>query len=193
MLHAVVYGQWSPWLTAAIGIPWLGLVWAAKPSVGLAYFAGWPSRAAVIGGAALTLLAFVVWPGWVPHWLDAARSGAQYIPTILRPGGFLALLAFFRWRQPEARWLGVLSLVPQCLSMQDLLPTLLIARTRRELALLMLCQWVALVLIVRHVPFDGRDIPGMLERQWPYLLVGAYLPALALLLLRRGKPAEAAG
>lgn len=32
--QAIIYGQWSPWLTAAVALPWLGFVWAAKPSIG---------------------------------------------------------------------------------------------------------------------------------------------------------------
>ena len=36
-LENVLLGQWSPWLTAAIGLPWLGAVWAAKPT------SAWPS------------------------------------------------------------------------------------------------------------------------------------------------------
>jgi hypothetical protein len=47
----------------------------------------------------------------------------------------------------------------------------------------MVCQWLAFVLMIWRVPFEGRNVPGMLEGQWPYLFVGAYIPALALLLM----------
>ena len=43
-IQALFSGQWSPWLTAAIGLPWLGFMWAAKPTIGATLFAGWPSR-----------------------------------------------------------------------------------------------------------------------------------------------------
>src|SRR5690349_18678204 len=49
VFQVIVEGQTSLWTTAGIASPWLGgLVWAAKPSIGLACFAGWPSRRASI-------------------------------------------------------------------------------------------------------------------------------------------------
>lgn len=45
-------------------------------------------------------------PHWPVDWLDALRGAPHYAPPVQRPGGFLLLLAFLRWRQPEARMLG---------------------------------------------------------------------------------------
>lgn len=48
--------QWSPLLLAGL-ISGLGFLWAAKPTIGAALFAGWPSRsAAMIAGR---------WPYWL--------------------------------------------------------------------------------------------------------------------------------
>ena len=51
-LNAVIQGQWSPLLVAAAVVPSLSWLLAAKPSVGAALFAAFPSRRAVIGGLA---------------------------------------------------------------------------------------------------------------------------------------------
>src|SRR6185369_10877575 len=106
IVHAVLLGQWSPWLVAAVGMPWLGFVWTAKPTVGLALFAGWPSRKAAIGGALLLALSLILVPHWPLDWLASVRGAPQYLPPIARPFGFLLLLGFLRWRQPEGRMLG---------------------------------------------------------------------------------------
>jgi hypothetical protein len=72
-LNAVVQGQWSPLLTAAVALPALSWLWAAKPSVGLALFVAYPQRRAVMGGLLLVGLAFIVRPTWLLGWLEALR------------------------------------------------------------------------------------------------------------------------
>ncbi len=182
--HAVHVGQWSPWVAAGAWLPWAGLVWAAKPSVGLAYFVAWPSRPAAIGCALLTLLAFLVWPGWVPAWLSTIRGAPYYVAPVFRPLGFLGLLAWLRWRRPEARWLGMLTLIPHTDSVQEMLPLLFVAQTGIELAVLIGLGWVAYLLILFTVPWNNRDVPGMLEAHWPFVFGLLYLPALVLILRR---------
>jgi hypothetical protein len=136
-LEAVLLGQWSPWLTAAVGIPWLGFIWAAKPPVGLALFAGWPSRAALYGGIAVVILSFVLLPHWPTMWLDAVQSSGQYRAPVQRFGGFVLLLAWLRWRKPEARMLGVLALIPHTTSVYELLPLFLVPQTKRSFGVLL--------------------------------------------------------
>jgi hypothetical protein len=182
VVHAVLLGQWSPWLTAAVGLPWLGFVWAAKPSVGLALFAGWPSRRAAVGAALLVLLSLIVVPGWIGEWREMIQGTPQYLAPIQRPGGFLLLLAFLRWRQPEARMLGALALVPHTTVLHEMLYPLLIAKTRRQLALLILLGYLAACLVYTRTAYGPGGVPRMLAEQWPYVLVLCYLPTLVLLL-----------
>src|SRR4051794_39270554 len=106
-LHALITLQWSPLLTAAVGVPVLGFVWAAKPTIGAALFAGWPSRAGIIGALTVLGLSLIVIPGWIPRFLAASLAMPHTTPPVARPGGFLLLLSFLRWRRPEARMLGV--------------------------------------------------------------------------------------
>ena len=182
VVHTILLGQWSPWLAAAIGIPWLGLVWAAKPSIGLALFAGWPSWKAVAGMAVLGVLSLILVPGWPASWFHALHSGPHLISPVRRPGGILLLAAFLRWRRPEGRYLGMMALVPQSTLLYEMVPFLFFTRTRRELWLFMLLTYVAAYLVYTRVPFGPSVLPATLEGQWPYFLVLAYLPALVLVL-----------
>jgi hypothetical protein len=180
-LEALLLGQWSPWLTAAAGLPWLGFVWAAKPSIGIALFAGWPSRWALYGGFAVVILSLVLLPHWPADWLEAVRDTAHYKAPVQRVGGFLLLLAWLRWRRPEARMLGTLALIPHTTSVYELLPLLLVPQTRRSFAILMGLSYVATVIVYIRFPFGG-SISGTLDARWPYFLVLVYLPALFMAL-----------
>jgi hypothetical protein len=189
VVHAVLLGQWSPWLSAAIGIPWLGLVWAAKPSIGLAMFAGWPSWKALVGMAVLGAVSLILLPRWPASWLHALHAGPHLLPPIRRPGGFVLLAAFLRWRRPEGRCLGMLALVPQSTLLYEMVPFLFFTRNRRELWLLMLLGYIAAYLVYTRVPFGPDVLSPMIEGQWPYLFGLLYLPALVLVLrLPNGMP-----
>jgi hypothetical protein len=186
-LQAIMLGQWSPWTTAAIGLPWLGFVWAGKPSVGLALFLGWPSRAALAGGLAVVVLSLVVLPHWPSDWLATISGTVQYTAPVQRFGGFLLLLAFIRWRRPEARMLGLLALVPHTTGIYEQLPLLLIPQTKRRFAVLMGLSWLAAVLVYTLVSYDAEpDVLARVQRglaqQWPYFLVLVWLPALWMVL-----------
>lgn len=189
--QAIIYGQWSPYLTAAIALPWLGFVWAAKPTIGTTLFAGWPSRWALYGGLGLVLLSLVLLPHWPLDWIKALRGAPHYSAPVQRFGGFLLLLAFFRWRRPEARMLGLLALVPHTTAFYEQLPLLLIPQNKRSLAVLMGLSYLAAFCTNFVVDYEGVPrvqqlmVQGMLERQWPYFLVLVYLPALYLVLQPR--------
>jgi hypothetical protein len=180
-LEALLLGQWSPWLTAAAGLPWLGFIWAAKPSIGVALFAGWPSRWALYGGLAVLILSLVLLPHWPGDWLDAVQNTAHYQAPVQRFAGFLLLLAWLQWRRPEARMLGVLALIPHTTSVYELLPLLLVPQTGRSLAVLMGLSYVATAIVYVKFPFGG-SISGTLDARWPYFLVLVWLPALFMVL-----------
>jgi hypothetical protein len=106
----------------------------------------------------------------------------------MRFGGFLLLLAFLRWRQPEARMLGLLALIPHTTSSYEQLPLLLIPQTKRRFAVFMGLVWVAavlarVVLISESKPkVETLLVQWILDRQWPYFLLLVYLPALYIVL-----------
>ena len=198
-LQAILLGQWSPWLTAAVGIPWLGFMWAGKPSIGLALFAARPSRLALAGGFVLLLLSLILLPNWPADWVQALREVPQYMSPVQRFGGPLLLLAFLRWRQPEARLLGLLALMPHTTGIYEQLPLLLIPRTKRTFAVLMVLSYVAAILVHTVVSYNAQPtvllrVERGLALQWPYFLVLVWLPALYMVLRQSvpGSPASSA-
>jgi len=179
--EALLSVQWSPYLTAAALLPWLGAMLPAKPTIGVAVGASYPSRRLVVSASLMLAISLVVIPGWVPSWWSAIHHGAAHIRApITRPFGWLLLLALLRWRRPEARLLACLACVPQTSVLYETLPLFLIAQTRIE---------VVVLAILSYVPnaFDSDQFPSLADRLtalWPWLLVCAYLPALAMVLLR---------
>ena len=186
-LQAILLGQWSPWLTAAVGIPWLAFMWGGKPSIGLPLFAAWPSRLALAAGMMLLLLSLVLLPHWPAEWFQVVRGVPQYTAPVQRLGGPLLLLAFLRWRRPEARLLGLLALMPHTTGIYEQLPLLLIPRTKRAFAVLMGLSYLAATLVHTVVSYDPQPTVVMmveigLAKQWPYFLVLVWLPALYMVL-----------
>ena len=186
-LQAVMLGQWSPWLTAAVGIPWLGFLWAAKPSVGFPLFTAWPSRPALVGGLAVLILSFFLLPHWPATWLNEIQGLPHYTAPVQRLGGPLLLLAFLRWRRPEGRLLGLMALIPHTTGIYEQLPLLLIPKTKRTFALLMGLSYLAALLVYTVVSYDSSpNVPLRVQRgldqQWPYFMVLVWLPSLYLVL-----------
>jgi hypothetical protein len=172
--------QWAPLLIGAILTPGLGWILAAKPTMGFALWAAYPRRSAVIGGLLLAGVGFLLQPHWVHDWL-ATTSRLHHVPHLLRPGGFLLLLALTRWRRPEGRLLAALCLVPQTTALYETLPLGLVAESRVQAA-----AFAALTVVAHLVYLAGPQGPWPVgaEYQWWVMLALIYLPALALVLSR---------
>lgn len=172
-LIGVRNAQWAPLLVGAALLypPLLGLA-AAKPTLGLVLWLHRPSWRAAPLGLALLALAWWARPDWLAGWLASAAHAPHAVP-LLQPGGWLLGLALLRWRDPRARLLLGLALVPQILYFYDQLPLGLVASTRRQALALALLSWLAYA-----VGPHGPPIVALV-----------YLPALACLLAsscRRG-------
>lgn len=141
-------GQWPPLLTAGLLLSPLAVLWVCKPSLGAVLFLARPSWWAALGGAALCLLGLALLPAWPLEWLQALRRSHHPVPLLTPAGLVLApLLALLVRRRGLADWrvrllLG-LCLVPQMTRVYDMLPALLVARSRREALLLALASWAA--------------------------------------------------
>ncbi len=188
-------GQWSALLSAALLLPWLGFVAVAKPNLGLAVLAGMRSRRAamlLVGGSLLVLVvSLIVDPGWPLAWLEALRRSTHFRPLILRPGGVLMLLALWRWRDPDARLLLALAVVPTTGLPYDLLPAGLVARNRLQAGLLSLLTQIAWIVAPGYParePYAEWSWQAGIATLW-----GSLLPPLALVLwrARRGPLAPA--
>jgi len=178
--------QWSGWMACAAMVPWLGWAFACKPNAGLPVLTGYSSiRSVVIGltaGAALVVLAFVLRPGWVGDWLTAIRGQPHFRPYVLRPGGFLLLLALLRWRRPEARWLATLACIPGTPGPQEALVFFTWPMSPRQLLVLGLLSHAAM-----WVAFPARQSGNF----YSYAEVAAianiaflYIPMLVVILRR---------
>ena len=191
-LNAVIQGQWSPLLTAAVVLPSLSWALAVKPSIGAALFAAFPSRRAVVGGVILLGLSVAVSPTWPFRWLEALKATSHMVPLVARPGGFILLLALVRWRRPEARLLAALACVPQTIGLYETLPLFLIPRTRWQGYGLAGLSYVAAFAQAAAAPrLPGMTLDAMLAARWPFIFFCLYLPALVMVLLPRRAEARA--
>lgn len=176
--------QWSPLLTAAGMLAPLGIFAACKPNLGLALLARRPNRWIVFGGAALLALSFLVVPSWVGDWLGGVRRMSYYQAPIAVPGGFLLLLAALRWRDPDARMLLVLSVLPANLILYDQLPLFLVARSRRQTLLLVAGSWLATFVTRAVTPPSVLDEAAAQTFMREPVVAFMFLPALYLVLAR---------
>lgn len=179
-LVCLVLGQFAPAMMAAAAVPWLGFLWVAKPSMGLALFAAYPSRQAAISGAAFVALSLAVLPDWPIRWLEALGSLPQQAPVVM-PGGAILLLGFLRWRDPAGRLIGTLSLVPH--GAYDAVVLFLACKTLRQGLVLAVLSWAGAFVsgwLWPHTPAGGMPHAG----RWLVALISLYLPALWLVLRR---------
>ena len=194
---AVISAQWSPILTAAMVLPPLAVLFAAKPTVGLALFAATESARvqwfAIAGAAVLILVSLALRPGWPADWNRILADNIQR-PPITRLGGPLILLALLRWRRPEARLIAAMGCVPQTAYWYEAIPLFLVPATRNETWAFSLVSAVG-VLLGNKLVAPGVDLD--VNRQFGALMVAfVYLPAVFIVLRRPNEgpiaPAHAA-
>lgn len=178
---ALITVQWVPLLVAGVLLSWLSALFIVKPTTGLALIVGWPSRTAAVGALVLLGLSFMISPGWVADW-RASVGTLYHIPPVLRPFGWVLLLALLRWRDPRARFLAAFALIPQAAMPYDALPLLLIPQTFFQRATFVGgTQLLALYGISRI----ESPTPGSFAAElWPLTLALGYLPALMMVLWR---------
>jgi hypothetical protein len=181
---AVELVQWSPIMAAGVVLAPLGVLIAAKPTIGAAVFFARPSWWAVGGAVVLSAIAFLIQPGWPNDWFVNVAHAKHFSAPLLSPGGVLALLALLRWRRPEARLLVAMVCVPQSMILYEAVPLCLVPRGVREsvafLALTYAAQ-IALVLSRDDLIAGGRWLVWLL-----------YLPA-TIMVLRRPNEGRAPG
>jgi len=179
-------GQWSNLFAAAFFLPALGILGVAKPNFGaalaLASYRRHTVAWLVAGTVALLAIAQLLQPGWHEPWLRNLRAADHFTPYVLRPLGFLLLLAALKWRRPEARWLLALALVPQPPSFYDQMLLAVICLTTRE-SLVFATSTIVLFFYV------GFNTPQPDYAAWGRLVGNGtlwicYFPVLVMLLRR---------
>jgi hypothetical protein len=175
---SVLLGHLGPAMLAGVAFPWLGFLWAAKPSLGLALFLAYPSWRAAISCAIFGAVSLAVMPDWPAHWWADLMAGRPALVTV--PGGALLLLGLLRWRTPEGRLLAALCLIPH--GRYDALVLYLIPRTVRESLGLSVVGMAGAIVSAVAWPFAWGVDYG--SGPWVLALATAYLPALWLVLSR---------
>jgi hypothetical protein len=151
----------------------------------LALLARQPNRWTLGGGALLVLLSFLLVPTWLADWLGGVRGMSYYQAPYAVPGGFLLLLAALRWRDPDARLLLALSIIPTNLILYDQLPLFLVARSQRDMLILLAGSWlVPIVSKYATPPWITDEIVGQTYMRAPVVAL-LFLPALYIVLGRR--------
>jgi hypothetical protein len=183
-LWAFWWAQWSPILAAATVLPFLGFVYAAKPTIGIALFAYRPRISALLGIILIVGVSFLAHPDWLAGWLGAVSHSdtGHFLIPIRWPGGALVLLALLRWRRPEARLLIAMSLVPQSPTFYDYLPLAFIPGTYRESVTLTVLTYAVMTLTVVGAP--GYELTQNLPISASTSVLLVYLPCLIMILRR---------
>ncbi len=192
LLDALVLGQYSPLLTAGSLAPSAGFLLAAKPSLGLALFMAYPSRRALVGITAITMLSLVIMPSWPVEW-SRTLVLQPHLAAFLRPGGAILILGLLRWRTPECRLVSLLACVPINTTLYDLLPLFLVCRTRKQAYAMVALSISAFLLIRRTTVPAGAPTPPELQilmaTWWPIVFSLIWLPALGLAMWNSKQPA----
>jgi hypothetical protein len=182
----VELGQWSSLYAAAFYLPVAGVIGVAKPNLGVALAAGTRDGRSLIwlalGGIGLLIISFAIQPLWFEPWIRNLREAPHFRAPVLRPLGFLLLLAALKWRRPEARWFLALSVVPLPPSFYDQLLLAVVCVTARE-SLVFACSTVVLFFYV------GFNTPQPDYLSWGRLVGNAtvwfcYFPVLVMVLRR---------
>ena len=174
--------QWAPILTAAILLPPLLPLALIKPQLGVVLAAcGRWSRRTIAATAAFLILSLIVWPRWPIEWLRHGnlRTFNGYAPVMIVPG-IVLLFAAFAWRTREGRLLLAMAVVVQRY-FYDQLPLYLVARTWRQMVLLLLTSWG---MVATVFSLHWLDLATGIQRKdiWIAVVIAVFLPALGLVL-----------
>jgi hypothetical protein len=182
MMVAAQTVQWSPVLTAAALMPWLGFLFACKPTMGLAMLAAYPSRTAILGAGVFTLVTIAIWPWWIPTWLATLPAATHMSAPVMRWGGPFILLALLKWRRQDARLLAALACVPQTPVLYEAVPLFLLVQTFREGTLLIVLTALAGKMIA--VTTWGVDYHTFMNASGQWMVWLVYLPCTVMVLRR---------
>ncbi len=185
LVTAVQMSQWSPLITGAALVPTFGFLLACKPTVGAALWIAYPSRRALVGAAMLVLVSLALNPAWPKGWLDALPTATHMRAPVMYWGGPLLLLAWLKWKRPEARLLGALALVPQTPVAYEAVPLFLIPRTAASAGLLCVLTWVAFFQYWgAGPPLEPEAYQTWMATAGNWMVGLVYLPCLGMILRR---------
>jgi len=177
-LASAQMAQTSTLVTAAALVPAVSGLAFLKPNLGLAYFAKRPTWRMVLLPAVLCVVALAVNPHWPLEWLRTVRSSPVHHAPFGIGIGAVGLLALVRWRDPAARFVAAMTMVPQGLLFYDQLPLGTVIETTREAMVFTVATWMGWVGWMLWTD-------GSLKALWPWAVSSSYLAATAIVLVRR--------
>jgi hypothetical protein len=184
-LAAVKSAQWSPFVVAAALTSGAGWLMVAKPNLAIPLFLWRPKLSTAVGAVAACALCLVIQPGWPREWAQAmARGGGGYRAPMFTLVGAVLVLAAIRWRTAEGRLLFAIAVLPVNPWGYDALPLALVARTARQMAIwsaASLASWLVFYSFASGL-MTNANLAALSRVVAVFTVVGAYLPALGLVL-----------
>lgn len=169
---AFYYAQWSILIGAVWYLPGLLPLTLAKLQIGISVaLARWKwGRVTMVIAGSLVATTFLVYPTWIGPFLSQIGGYDGRIPITILPFGPVLLLLGLRWRDPQARLLFLLALMPQR-TYYDLLLPLLAAPGPVSLLVAIIGSWVI-----------------QEDAVWSWIVLGIYMPMVIghLIGYRRG-------
>jgi hypothetical protein len=182
-IAAMTSGHVTPLLVAASLIPPLGFLLAVKPTTSAALWIARPSWMAILGVSLFVIVSLAVLPSWPRDWWMALPPDtSRLMPPLLRPFGFILLLAALRWRLPEGRLIFATAFMPQTALPYELVALALIPANRLEMGIYVAGSWIA----VAADRWLGQSAAEWTATGWAVTLCAVYLPMLYLVLRRPG-------
>jgi hypothetical protein len=183
-LLAMWNGQTTPLMAAAALVPALGVFMAVRPNSAAALWIAWPSLRTLLAASLALVISLVVLPSWPwDWWLALPVDHTPMMPPILRPFGFILLLAALRWRLPEGRLILAIAVIPQTTLPYELVPLALIPANWREMGIYVAGTWIAVAAA------EGLHLSESMAHWnvsgWPVTLCAVYLPMLYLVFRRQ--------
>jgi hypothetical protein len=173
---AIITAQWTPLLMCAAFFPLALPVALAKPQIGLPIALTHMTRKGVIACLVLILLTFLAMPSWPAHWLPRLAGYQHFFPILVLPGPLL-LFGLFSYRERDAQFLLLSSVMPQRW-FYDAFTLWLIPKSRRELVYTVGLSWIVGILRWYQGPRNMEQVG-----RWTVLFI--YLPMLIVLLMRK--------
>lgn len=172
---ALMNAQWAPLLMCAAFFPLVSGAWIAKPNIAAPVAITYGTRKGLVASAVL-LAASLIWlPRWPVEWVRQLGGYQHYFPLLTIPGPLL-LFALWRYRDCDARFLLLQSIVPQRW-FYDCFVLWLIPKTRRQIVITVAASWV--IGIWRwYVPARTMAQVGL------WCVLWFYLPMLGIVLFR---------
>jgi hypothetical protein len=173
---ALMTTQWTPLLMCAAFFPLAFAFTIIKPQIGTPLALTNLSWNGVAAASVLFLVSLLLLPRWPLAWIRQLGGYSYFVPLLVLPGPLL-ILSLWRYRERDA-WLLLLAAIMPQRWFYDLFVLWLIPKSRRTILATVACSWGIGLWRWFHTPHTVQQV-GL------WSLLGAYLPMLAVLLVRR--------